>query len=316
MNWNTSKANVVVTAEDDHCSHLKVGEVAANRSREMDSFGPVDSYCRCEACYAEYLKETTPYKLEENHLFHAMKITVRKLLQRAQNAEEAAPFLSMLDTYHSLGFKRIPIADVKGVVRDYNFEIFFGGMYGDQQDSVVVVSPTFTADIIARYNELMGLLSKHLEHEMPGGVWISIPYQPSVTTDFVLMEGNLISTTVARSIDDPSLPAGYRWKSAPEDITVYPVDDYEKVVCSDCKKTFYKKDTIEWKWYDFYPAQGDVPIVVCNDCKGQGKHQHRVATDRANCEAEMGEQDDGGDIDDGGPDYDPNDFDDDDPERV
>lgn len=55
----------------------------------------------------------------------------------------------------------------------------------------------------------------------------------------------------------------------------------EAVVCHDCKQDKEKKDTIEWKWYDFYAAQGDEPLIICDCCRGKEVHQNRVARDRA-----------------------------------
>lgn len=65
-------------------------------------------------------------------------------------------------------------------------------------------------------------------------------------------------------------------------------EDNEQVCCSDCKKMFPRKETITWKWYDFYAAQGDVPLTICNTCRTAEKHQTRVANDRADYMHEMG----------------------------
>ena len=65
----------------------------------------------------------------------------------------------------------------------------------------------------------------------------------------------------------------------------------EKVICHDCNGTFEKKDTVQWKWYDFYAPQGDQPITVCRACRAKEKHQERVQRDREDCEAEMGYRD-------------------------
>lgn len=65
----------------------------------------------------------------------------------------------------------------------------------------------------------------------------------------------------------------------------------EEVFCNDCRQTKLKKDTFEWKWYDFYRPQGDVPLCICNECKDKEKHKQRVANDDANYRAEMGDDD-------------------------
>lgn len=100
------------------------------------------------------------------------------------------------------------------------------------------------------------------------------------------MEGNMISNTVIRNIENPALPTGFRWKGIPKDIMVHPVDDYETEVCYDCKKPTFKKDGFEWKWYDFYAAQGDEPLFICNQCRKGEVHRHRVENDRRNAEEE------------------------------
>lgn len=65
----------------------------------------------------------------------------------------------------------------------------------------------------------------------------------------------------------------------------------EKVCCHDCKGAFPKKETCEWRWYDFYAPQGDEPLVICNNCWGAPKHQARVAKDNADYTAEFGYDD-------------------------
>jgi len=64
------------------------------------------------------------------------------------------------------------------------------------------------------------------------------------------------------------------------------------VCCHDCCLTVKVKDSISWTPYDYYPAQGDVPTIVCNNCVGLFKHQQRVAIDAADYKAEFGCNDD------------------------
>lgn len=71
----------------------------------------------------------------------------------------------------------------------------------------------------------------------------------------------------------------------------------EQVCCQDCKGTVLKKDSIEWRWYDFYAAQGDTPIVVCTVCQKEDKHALRVKNDQRDYEAEFGFSDDEFDTD-------------------
>lgn len=65
----------------------------------------------------------------------------------------------------------------------------------------------------------------------------------------------------------------------------------QDVVCRDCDKTVKKKDTIDWKWYDFHAPQGDEPLTICNTCKSATKHQERVARDKFEYEQEMSSYD-------------------------
>lgn len=62
----------------------------------------------------------------------------------------------------------------------------------------------------------------------------------------------------------------------------------ELVHCYDCSMAVPRHSTIEWKWYDFYPAQGDVALTICTPCQGTEKHARRVAKDEAAYRAEYG----------------------------
>jgi len=73
----------------------------------------------------------------------------------------------------------------------------------------------------------------------------------------------------------------------------------EEVVCHDCKETKEKKDTYEWKWYDFYAPQGDEPLCICDACRKLPKHIARVKKDRQERDEELyGNQDCDSDQDD------------------
>lgn len=52
-----------------------------------------------------------------------------------------------------------------------------------------------------------------------------------------------------------------------------------EVVCHDCHRTVLRGDCISWRWYDFYAAQGDEPLIVCKTCSVGQKHKDRVAND-------------------------------------
>lgn len=56
-------------------------------------------------------------------------------------------------------------------------------------------------------------------------------------------------------------------------------EDNQEVTCRDCRRSFIKKDTVEWRPYDFYPQQGDEPLIICNDCKEAEPHLSRVERD-------------------------------------
>lgn len=74
-------------------------------------------------------------------------------------------------------------------------------------------------------------------------------------------------------------------------------EDEEIVTCDDCGGEFARKDTHEWKPYDFYAPQGDEPMVICGTCRLAEKHLARVRKDRADYQAEFGDEDDDDDDD-------------------
>lgn len=63
--------------------------------------------------------------------------------------------------------------------------------------------------------------------------------------------------------------------------------DNEIVTCHDCNRPFPKKETISWTWYDFYAAQGDIPMIICKDCKNKPRHIERVKQDQEDSDEEM-----------------------------
>lgn len=88
-------------------------------------------------------------------------------------------------------------------------------------------------------------------------------------------------------------------------------EDNRTVVCQDCKSVVLSKDTITWKWYDFYAAQGDVPLVICKTCATGPKHFDRLDRDARDYQAEFGsdDSDDYYDPDEDDYDHDPDDQD-------
>ncbi len=73
-------------------------------------------------------------------------------------------------------------------------------------------------------------------------------------------------------------------------------EDEELVTCDDCGQEFQRKDTFEWKPYDFYAPQGDEPMVICKVCRTADKHLARCRKDRADYNAEFGYDDDDDDV--------------------
>lgn len=60
--------------------------------------------------------------------------------------------------------------------------------------------------------------------------------------------------------------------------------------CYDCKQPTKLKDGTHWRWYDFYAAQGDVAMFICNECWNKPSHQRRMAKDKRDEEMELGDQ--------------------------
>lgn len=73
-------------------------------------------------------------------------------------------------------------------------------------------------------------------------------------------------------------------------------EDEELVTCDDCGQEFQRKDTSEWRPYDFYAPQGDEPMVICKVCRVADKHLARCRKDRADYNAEFGYDDDDDDV--------------------
>lgn len=65
-------------------------------------------------------------------------------------------------------------------------------------------------------------------------------------------------------------------------------EDSKTVVCVDCKTPHRKGDGVAWKWYDFYAAQGDQPLHVCNACTTLPKHIERLRRDSVDRFDELG----------------------------
>lgn len=79
---------------------------------------------------------------------------------------------------------------------------------------------------------------------------------------------------------------GYCLCEACDDLSVEH-EDNEEHVCHDCKSCKPLKEGVMWKWYDFYAAQGDEPLFICNECRKKDTHINRVRRDRQDYEEEM-----------------------------
>lgn len=84
--------------------------------------------------------------------------------------------------------------------------------------------------------------------------------------------------------------------------------DEQLHTCNDCKSEVPLNKGVMWRWYDFYAAQGDEPLFVCDCCRPLDKHQARVKRDQADRDWEQGlEEDDYGEVLQGYPDGYPDD---------
>lgn len=63
-------------------------------------------------------------------------------------------------------------------------------------------------------------------------------------------------------------------------------------VCADCGQEHPRKNTRQWRWYDFYEPQGDEPRIVCNGCWELPAHQDRMRRDKEDRDFEFGSHDD------------------------
>lgn len=71
------------------------------------------------------------------------------------------------------------------------------------------------------------------------------------------------------------------WEAAQE-------EDKELIVfCRDCKQKVKKKDTVQWRPYDFDPRQGDEELTVCTSCVGKPTHRRRVEKDQQMLDEEL-----------------------------
>lgn len=55
----------------------------------------------------------------------------------------------------------------------------------------------------------------------------------------------------------------------------------ELETCHDCRKRLPRNDMNHWCAYDHYPAQGDEPLPICDECWEAPKHKARIRRDDA-----------------------------------
>jgi hypothetical protein len=67
--------------------------------------------------------------------------------------------------------------------------------------------------------------------------------------------------------------------------------------CPNCRRDVQRQDLREWRWYDFYAAQGDIPMKLCAHCWSEPGHKDRMERDRRAYNSEMGHNSDGHDDD-------------------
>lgn len=60
----------------------------------------------------------------------------------------------------------------------------------------------------------------------------------------------------------------------------------QKTCCNDCKQMVLNSKMRQWRWYDFYAAQGDEPLDICDDCWTGEKHQKRMKQDKLDAQDE------------------------------
>lgn len=295
MNWFTKNHNVIVDSRDDRCDHLKDGDVAAFRTAEMDSFGPVDRYCMCEACYAEHIKNTNPRDLEGSAwlldcLREAVKAGMREHHARADESPESAAFGQALKNAIGVGI--------------HLKEVVISQKYDWEENPRIRTEYTPVFRIIGEDGTLTAMFESEERiwaWNVMGAEWINrLGEQLTNLTAFVdfdnaagpfnlnIRDGYILTTHAVFNLDG-NLLARYTWnKDKPATFEVRPLDDYDVVGCCDCKKSKFKYLTREWRWYDFYAPQGDEPMTICNECWTKPRHQERLARDRQELSEEMG----------------------------
>lgn len=60
--------------------------------------------------------------------------------------------------------------------------------------------------------------------------------------------------------------------------------------CYDCGEKKPMKEIQRWTWHDFYPPQGDEPLLICDDCSVKDKHKNRVRRDNEAYEREFDDE--------------------------
>ncbi len=65
--------------------------------------------------------------------------------------------------------------------------------------------------------------------------------------------------------------------------------DEEPTCCADCSQDKPRKEVYAWKPYDFYEAQGDEPLMICDACWVLPTHKARIEKDDRDRAEELGD---------------------------
>ena len=61
----------------------------------------------------------------------------------------------------------------------------------------------------------------------------------------------------------------------------------EERACHQCRSVKKMSELTSWKCYDFYAAQGDTPMLLCNECRNSDTHRRRIEADQEAYDDEM-----------------------------
>lgn len=276
MNWETRTTGPVVRPEDDCCPHLSVGDTGYMRHREMDSFGPVTSYVSCKDCeeLARTESEDRTVIITQGGFLDVMKVMAKTLLHAAGD--------NVLSDNLGVVEKAIEIGFFTENSQAYQpLTIIYYRLNPDEPTGVLV------EDGVYLDRELLVRFRAQLEELFP----ILGLFTGLVDTAGTLLNGTMVGDGYYYPILNPNAKVTFAGVAQGTELLVRPGDAYEFLQCDQCAQSVPRYLTREWKWYDFYPAQGDEPMVLCNECNSSDEHRERRARDEADRRAEFGEAD-------------------------